>query len=77
MTLEDLISNTTLQGDIRISTFVSVHCQDIENVLKVIHGTEQLRLCDIEESWYNCEVYYMFCGNDGYLHIEIETPEVE
>ena len=66
MTLYDLATNVTVQSNIRISTF---NDQYEEQVL-----FEQRNVDTLSVPWElaNRTITYMFCGTDGFLHIEVE-----
>jgi hypothetical protein len=70
MTLYDLINDTTIQGNVQVSTFDN-HGNEV--VLRKVWNTDDLSWGERLEKWENREVVYMFCGNDGCLHIEIES----
>ena len=71
MTLRDMITNFTIQGNVRLSLWkdgeeVSVRYIDYADDL----GTEKL-----PPKWKDKEVTYMFAGVDGFLHIELSSDE--
>ena len=71
MTLYDLLNGTTIMGDVRLSKWV----EDFEIVLFQTYGTDHFGPGDIPEELEHCEVEYLFCPGDGFLHIEIEAVE--
>ena len=71
MTLYDLVNDVTLQGNIRISSWNG----DEEEVLLEVENHDDLFTGDLDESYEDREVTYMFCPGDGYLHIEIESED--
>lgn len=70
MTLYEMTHNTTVQGNIRLSAWHG----DNEIVIMAEENVDDLQYCfpDVLE---DCDVNYIFCSRDGFLHIEIEAPE--
>ena len=68
MTLYQLIENTTLQGNIRISMWKG----DTEVVLATWMYCDGLYSTDIEEELENLVISYIYASSDGFLHIEVE-----
>lgn len=68
MKLYELVYNVTLQGNIRISMWVD----DTEKVIATWENCQELYSGDIEDEWMDYVVKYIFCPDDGYLHIEVE-----
>ena len=71
MTIYELVNDSTIQGNVRISTWK----EDEEEVLLEIRNTDDLFTSDLEEEWEDAEVDYIFCGRDGYLHIEVKSAD--
>ena len=83
MTLYDLMENINLQGDIRLSVWddddeeIAVceirECQGLDcyELDKAGYGLDVNGNCVRYVDWNMYEVKYMFCGGDGYLHIEL------
>lgn len=69
MTLKDLIDNATFQGDIRISLWED----DEETKVKAYTMTDDLAFMRLPKWAEEKEVNYIFCGGDGYLHIELKA----
>lgn len=68
-TLEDLLDNVTVQGDVRVSTWEN----EEETVIGTFDGVEYLSANNVLlKKWRDAEVVYMFAPGDGFLHIEIE-----
>ena len=70
MTLYEMTHSTTVQGNVRLSAW---HGDD-EIVIMAEENVDDLQYCfpDVLE---DCDVDYIFCSRDGFLHIEIEAPE--
>lgn len=68
MKLEDLINVTTFQGDIRLSLWKDGE----ETKVKEYSMVDDLSFMNVPAWARNKEVNYIFCGVDGYLHIELE-----
>lgn len=68
MKLEDLINVTTFQGDIRLSLWKDGE----ETKVKEYSMVDDLSFMNIPAWAEGKEVNYIFCGGDGYLHIELE-----
>ena len=71
MTLYELMHNTTVQGDIRISTWVDGEEKDA----LYLKNCDDLNCPEIPDGWEDREVFFLFCPGDGYLHIEIDGEE--
>lgn len=71
MTLGDLIQNVTVQGDVRLSVWKD----DDELSVVYLQETGGLSNQKIIQPKLDYEVLYMFASTDGYLHIELGTPE--
>lgn len=67
MTLYELVYSANLQGNIRVSMWKD----DKEKVIAEWKNCDCLYSGDIEDEWMDFEVSYMFCGDDGFLHIEV------
>ena len=70
MTIYEMTNTTTVQGNIRISAWV----KDEEVIILSKENVDDLQALTLS-CYEDCEVTYMFCSNDGFLHIEIEAPE--
>lgn len=70
MTLEDLIQNVTVQGNVRLSVWKD----DDELSVVYIQETGGLSNQKIIQPKLDYEVLYMFASTDGYLHIELGAP---
>lgn len=68
MTLTELANTITMQGDIRISLWKD----DEEIKVKTYTMTDDLSFMNIPKWAEDKEINYIFCGGDGYLHIELE-----
>lgn len=71
MTLYELVYQTKLCGDIRVSKWEN----DEEQVIATWTGTEELFSGDIEDEWMDFEVDYIFASPDGFLHIEVKEDD--
>lgn len=71
MTLYELVNDTTVQGNIRISTWNG----DEEEVLLSVSNEDDLCTGDLDEAWEDREVKYIFYPGDGFLHIEVESTD--
>ena len=68
MTLYDLVNSTTVQGDIRLSVW-----KDHEEVeVKQFTYVDDLSYNSVPNKYLDMEVNFIFCGGDGFLHIELE-----
>ena len=71
MTLEYLMNNTTIQGEIRVSRWAGG--DEVE--VKEFHYCDDLDYeTDINE-WRDHRVLFLFTAGDGMLHIELEGDE--
>ena len=70
MTLYEMTSGSTVQGNIRISAWVG----EDEIVIMAEENVDDLQ-CNYPDVLDDCDVDYLFCSRDGYLHIEIAAPE--
>lgn len=70
MTLYELVNDVTLQGNIRISSWDK---DGEETIHLIVENHDDLFTGDLDESYEDREVTYMFCPGDGYLHIEVES----
>lgn len=86
MNLYDLMDSTTIQGDVRLSLFndgeeiavAEFKCCDglCSHDLYQFGNTFTVDGDDVEVSeWEWCEVKYLFCPGDGFLHIEVEVDD--
>ena len=66
MTLYDLVNGTMVQGDVRISVWKD----DEEIKVKEFTYVDDLSYNNIDE-FLDMTVSCIFCGGDGYLHIEL------
>lgn len=72
MTLYDLVNSITIQGAVRVSEWeFDWDMNADERVLFQTDGTDDFGPGDLEDSWEDKEVEYMFCS-DGVLHIEVK-----
>lgn len=71
MTLYELVASVNLQGDIRISKFDG----DEEKVLGVWEECEHLYCGELDDTYGDLEVDYIFCPGDGFLHIELKNED--
>lgn len=71
MTLTELANGITLQGDIRISMWEDGE----ETRVKTYTMTDDLSFMNIPKWAKEKEVDFVFCGGDGYLHIELKGGE--
>ena len=69
MTLYDLVSQVTLQGDIRIS----VWADEEEDVIE-FENCEYLS-CHAVKRYENLEILYILSATDNKLHIELEAED--
>ena len=69
MTLYELVNSITIQGNVRLSIF-----EDDSEKSTDYKGTYDLSDEDIEE-FEDMMVTYMFYGDDGFMHIELEKSE--
>ena len=67
MTVEELANQITLQGDIRISLWEDGE----ETRVKTYTMVDNLSYMRIPTWVEDKEVNFIFCGGDGYLHIEL------
>ena len=70
-TLYDLVNSTTVQGDIKITIFDELGHEIEEWQTKYCDDLSNADISDFEFM----EVNYIFCGSDGFLHIELEKTE--
>lgn len=68
MTLKDLVSKVTIQGDVRVSIWDELGEEEVR-VLDFF-GLDRLSLNDVSEVKM-MRIKYMFVGGDGILHIEL------
>lgn len=69
LTLEDLLDNVTVQGDVRVSAWEN----EEETVIGTFDAVEYLSANNVLlKKWRDAEVLYMFTPGDGFLHIEVE-----
>ena len=71
ITLNDLLDNITVQGNIRISAWT----RDGEKVIVMTDGYDSLFSSELPKRWRNSEVLYIFCPSDGFLHIEVAADD--
>lgn len=71
MTLYELVYQTKLCGDIRVSMWKD----DEEKIIATWTGVEELFSGDIEDEWMDLEVDYIFASPDGSLHIEVKERD--
>lgn len=71
MTLVELANEITLQGDIRISLWEDGE----ETKVKTYTMTDDLSYMNIPKWAKEKEVNFLFCGGDGYLHVELKGGE--
>lgn len=71
MTLYELVYQTKLCGDIRVSKWEN----DEEQVIATWTETEELFSGDIEDEWMDFKVDYIFASPDGFLHIEVKEDD--
>lgn len=67
MLFGNLIKNTTIQGDVRLSVWKD----DEETSVEYFHNVDDMKTepCRLF-AWL--KVKYVFCPGDGYLHIELD-----
>ena len=71
LTLYELVSDVTIQGNVRISYWEN----DEEQVIRTFDGVEYILNHQIPKRYRDADVIYMFCPGDGYLHIEVESED--
>jgi len=76
MKLSDMVSNMTIQGNIRISVWAKdLAGFENERVLFEQKNVDSLSWSDLDEKWEDWEVNYLFTPGDGYLHIELTEED--
>jgi hypothetical protein len=73
ITINDLLNNITVQGNIRVSAWT----RDGEKVIVMTdgHRYDSLFSSELPKRWRNSEILYMFCPDDGFLHIELASED--
>lgn len=71
MTLYDLVSQVTLQGDIRLS----VWDEDGEEIEVEEYDNCEYLSCHVVKRYENLEILYIFSATDSKLHIELEAEK--
>lgn len=72
MTLYDLTNNTTVQGNIILDGFYDNGTASTTVIIEQNVDDLASRIPDAIE---DCEVTYLFCDRDGWMHIEFNAPE--
>ena len=79
MTLYNLVNNTTIQGNVRITAYDDGSYnlpKKGENVLFEEENVDDL--CGMQEDYYeDAEIVYMFCDKNGYLNIELDPEDIK
>ena len=72
ITINDLLNNITVQGNIRVSAWTR---NEEEKVILITEQESGLATYQLPKRWRNSEILYMFYPGDGFLHIEVAADD--